>query len=109
MKVLFAVKNDAGLDSELDERFGRAGYFLIYDTEAGKILSIEENKARNEGHGVGLKTSAYVVEKGCAAAVGAQAGPKAADILRQAGVKMIVENKGTVKEMLEKHRSGLAA
>jgi predicted Fe-Mo cluster-binding NifX family protein len=109
MKVLMAVENNAGLDSKLDNRFGRAGYFLIYDTDEEKVLSIEENMFKNAGHGVGIKTASFVIEKGCKAAVGAQPGPKAAIILKQANVRMIVADNGTAKELLEKHKKELTA
>ena len=107
MKVVIAVENNAGLDSKVDSRFGRAGYFLIYDTDEEKVLSIEENMFKNAGHGVGIKTASFVIEKGCEAAIGAQPGPKAAVILKQANVKMIVADKGTAKELLEKYKKEL--
>ena len=65
MKILFAVENNAGLDSVMDNRFGRAGYFLIYDTEEKKVLSVQENMFKNEAHGVGIKIASFVVENGC--------------------------------------------
>ncbi|MCK5055030.1 MAG: NifB/NifX family molybdenum-iron cluster-binding protein [Candidatus Aminicenantes bacterium] len=102
MNVLFAVENNAGLDSRLDNRFGRAGYFLIVDTDSETILSTEENKYKNEGHGVGIKTATYVISSGCKVAVGAQPGPKAAAILEQGNVKLIVNETGTVKEVLQR-------
>ncbi|MGD2092220.1 MAG: NifB/NifX family molybdenum-iron cluster-binding protein [Candidatus Aminicenantes bacterium] len=107
MKVLIAIEDNAGLDSILDRRFGRAGYFLVYDTDEKKILAIQENQFKNDGHGVGIKTATFVIENGCQAIIGAQPGPKAASILAQANVKMIVEDKGTVKEVLEKHKQDL--
>jgi len=107
MKVLIAVENNAGLDSILDKRFGRAGYFLVYDTDENKILTIQENQFKNDGHGVGIKTATFVIENGCQAVIGAQPGPKAAAILVQANVKMIVDDKGTVKEALERHKQEL--
>lgn len=107
MKVLIAIENNVGLDSILDKRFGRAGYFLVYDTDEQKILTIRENQFKNDGHGVGIKTSTFVIESGCQAVIGAQPGPKAAAILGQANVKMIVDDKGTVKEALERHKQDL--
>lgn len=107
MKVLIAIENNAGLDSTLDTRFGRAGYFLVYDTDEQKILFIRENQFKNEGHGVGIKTATFVIENGCQAVIGAQPGPKAAAIIEQAHVKMIVDDKGTVKEALERHKQEL--
>lgn len=108
MKVLIAVENNAGLDSVLDKRFGRAGYFLVYDTDEQKVVTTQENLFRNDGHGVGIKTATFVIENGCQAIIGAQPGPKAASILVQANVKMIVEDNGTVKEALERHKQDLA-
>ena len=107
MNVFIAVENNAGLDSILDNRFGRAGYFMVYDTDSQKILSIEKNKYKNEGHGVGIKVASRAVESGCQAIIGAQPGPKAADILEQAHIKIIVDHHGTVKEALERHKKEL--
>jgi predicted Fe-Mo cluster-binding NifX family protein len=107
MKVLIAIENNAGMDSILDRRFGRAGYFLVYDTDEKKILTIQENQFKNDGHGVGIKTATFVIENGCQAVIGAQPGPKAAAILEQANVKMIIDDKGTVKEALEIHKQDL--
>ncbi len=101
MNVLFAVENNAGLDSNLDSRFGRAGYFLIYDTDKEEVLSIQENAFKNEAHGVGIKIAGFVIEQGCKVAVGAQPGPKAMSVLQQAKVKIIVQDKGTVKDALD--------
>ncbi len=108
MKICFAVENDAGLDSVMDSRFGRASYFLIYDTEEGKILSAQENPYKNEGHGVGLKSASFVVENDCRILFGAQPGPKADAILSQAGIKVIIEDQGTVKEVLGKNQQAIA-
>ena len=107
MKVLIAIENNAGLDSTLDSRLGRAGYFLVYDTDEQKILTIQENQFKNEGHGVGIKAATFVIENGCQVVIGAQPGPKAAAILEQAKVKMIVDDEGTVTEALERHKQDL--
>lgn len=107
MNVLFAVENNAGLDSKLDSRFGRAGYFLIYDTDKDEVLSIQENAFKNGAHGVGIKIAGFVIEQGCKVAVGPQPGPKAMSILEQADVKIIVHDKGTVKEALEQYKEDL--
>ena len=107
MKIFIAVENNAGLDSILDKRFGRAGYFMVYDMEDQEILSSEENKFKNDGHGVGIKIANLVVESCCQAVIGAQPGPKAVAIMEQAGVKIIVDDKGTVKEALARNRNAL--
>ena len=107
MKILIAIENSAGMDSKLDTRFGRASYFLVYDTNEQEILSIEENQYKNDGHGVGIKTATLVTQYGCQAVIGAQPGPKAAAIMKQANVKIVIDDKETVKEALEKHKQEL--
>lgn len=107
MKVMIMVKENAGLDSRLDSRFGRAAYFLVYDTEKEKVLSIDENTFKNEDSGVGIKTGAFVIEKGCRAVIGAHSGPRVSEILREANVKMIAETEGTVREVLERYKNQL--
>lgn len=107
MKVLFAIEKDAGMESVLDKRFGRAGCFLVYDMNEQRILSVAENRFNNQEHGVGIKTAAYVLEKECQVVIGAQPGPKALSVLKQADVKVIVDDNGTVKEALERHKREL--
>jgi predicted Fe-Mo cluster-binding NifX family protein len=101
MIVMFAVENNAGLESKLDCRFGRAAYFLYYDTDEKKILAVDENEFKNEDSGVGIKIGTMAIEKKCGAVIGAQTGPKLTEILKEAGVKLIVRNEGTVRDALE--------
>ncbi|UCH94705.1 MAG: NifB/NifX family molybdenum-iron cluster-binding protein [Candidatus Aminicenantes bacterium] len=107
MRVFIAVESNAGLDSKLDNRFGRAGCFIVYDMEEEKIISIEENMFKNDAHEVGIKIASFVVGKGCRAAIGAQPGPKAAAVLEKAKIKMIPADQGTVKELIGRFKSQL--
>ncbi|MCP5102884.1 MAG: dinitrogenase iron-molybdenum cofactor biosynthesis protein [bacterium] len=109
MKIAIAVENNAGSESKLDQRFGRAAYFLVYDSEEKKILSVVENKFKDLGHGVGIKVGTLLVEEGCSAVIGPQTGPKLVEILKKACVKIITEDTGTVKEALERHLPEITA
>lgn len=108
MNVWIAVDSNNGLDSLMGNRFGRAGYFLIYDTAGDTMVSIEKNAFQNDAQGVGIKIASLVIEKGCKAAIGPQPGPKAEKILAHAGIKMFIADKGTAKEAIERYRSELA-
>jgi predicted Fe-Mo cluster-binding NifX family protein len=107
MKVFIAVDTDAGLESQMANRFARAGYFLIYDMEENKIVSMQENTFKNDAQGVGIRVSTLVTEKGCGAIIGAQPGPKAADVLTKAGVKMLTADTGTAGQAIERFRTQL--
>jgi len=104
MKAFIAVKEDAGMESEIDSRFGRAGYFMVYDLEEDKIISVEENRFKAEGHGVGIKTAGIAVEKGCTLAMGAQPGPKAEQVFREGNVEILTITEGTVRDAVRSYR-----
>jgi predicted Fe-Mo cluster-binding NifX family protein len=102
MKLFIPVENNDGLNSKLDARFGRAGYFLIYDMEKQEVESVEANPYKDVDHGVGIKVASYAVGTGCTVAVGAQPGPKAAAVLKKINMKVVEMKGGTVKEAIEK-------
>lgn len=105
MKAFIPVEKNEGIDSKLDNRFARAGYFVVYDMESDKILSIEENRFKNGAHGVGIETGNYVIKSGCKLAIGPRLGPKAENILRAGNVEFYVVENCTVKEAIERYRA----
>ncbi|MCU0288884.1 MAG: dinitrogenase iron-molybdenum cofactor biosynthesis protein [Acidobacteria bacterium] len=107
MKVWIAVDNNNGLDSLIGNRFGRTGYFLIYDMAGDTIVAIEKNAFLNDAQGVGIKIASLVIEKGCRATIGPQPGPKAEEILAHAGIKILIADKGTAGQAIERYRSEL--
>lgn len=106
MKIFCAVENDSGLDSKIDSRFGRAAYFLIYDTEKEEIESLEKNPFLNQDHGVGIQVGNRVIQKKCQIAVGPKFGPKVVEVLKTANVDLIIAENSPVKEILKKIKSG---
>lgn len=104
MKAFIAISEDNGIGSKIDSRFGRGNYFMTYDIENDIIIEVEENKFRDEGHGVGIKTAGIAVEKGCTLVIGAQPGPKAEQIFKEGGVEIFVMTEGTVKDALRKYK-----
>lgn len=101
MKIFFAVERDSGLDSRIDNRFGRAACFLIYDTEIGGIESVEKNPFLNQAHGVGIQVANHILKQKCQVAVGAIFGPKVEAILNAGNVKIITVENSTVKDIVE--------
>ena len=53
MKICITA-NGEGLDSEVDPRFGRCSYFVIYDPETRSVESISNSSAVASG-GAGIK------------------------------------------------------
>lgn len=90
------------LDSAIDPRFGRAPYFIVVDSDSGNILSVIDNKsAMDAAHGAGINAASMVAESGAEAVLTGSVGPKAYAVLEQAGIKIISDASGTVKQAVE--------
>lgn len=108
MKIFFPVEQLNGMNSILDERFGRAPYFLIVDTDNQKVILEKENPFAQQDHGVGVSIANYVIQEQCTAAAGNRFGPKAGDILKSAGIRMIevqAAERETVQDVLNRINS----
>ena len=109
MKAFIAVKNSKGIDSEVDSRFARAGYFMVYDLDANEILSVEENRHKSGAHGVGIAVGNQLIQSGCQLAIGAQPGPKAESILKLGKIEFYKAADCTVAEAIKNYRERLKA
>ncbi len=102
MKICITAKGDK-LDSQFDERFARAEYFIFYDTDTGKFEGIE-NPLKDGEHGVGIKASQFIADRGVEAVLSGNFGPKASDTLSSLGVKTIKATGSTVKEIIDNYK-----
>lgn len=104
MKIMIPSREDR-LDSLMDERYGRAAYFIIYDTDANDFEAIK-NPYLNDRGGVGVSVAKLCVEKGADAAVAEHFGPNTLEILKPANVKLFQASVGTVKDIVDKLTNG---
>lgn len=100
MKAFIAVNKD-GADAQLDERFGRAPYFLIVDTESGEILKTIENANINDDHGVGIKVANIAIKEDVEYVIGRHFGPKVSDSLKAAQIKTFEAEVKDVKGIID--------
>ena len=98
MTIAFAI-NGEDLDSPIDDRFGRAAGFLIYDTSNGSF-EIIANTALGSGQGAGLKAAEIVIRSKVKAAVAGEFGPKANDMLSRADIRIYSGKSMTVRQAL---------
>ena len=75
------------MDSALDERFGRAHWFLVVDDETGEMIETLENTARTEASGAGGKAAQLLADKGVGVVVAPEVGPKGLSALTAFGIK----------------------
>jgi len=106
MKIaITAVGTD--LDSNIDERFGRARYFVVVDTDTDTVTDVIDNlENQHASHGAGVQAAQSVADKGIEWLLTDNVGPKAYQILNQAGIKIVSGASGTIREVVEKFKSG---
>ncbi|MEM0053484.1 MAG: NifB/NifX family molybdenum-iron cluster-binding protein [Nitrososphaeria archaeon] len=104
MKVAVSSTGNS-LDSQVDPRFGRCPYFLIVDTDTMQF-EIIENRSAFEVSGAGIQAAQNIVLKGVQVVITGNVGPNAYQVLSSAGVRVLTEAYGTVKEAIEKFKRG---
>jgi predicted Fe-Mo cluster-binding NifX family protein len=96
------------LESEVDQRFGRAAYFVIVDTDLLIFRAIENDNIAAAG-GAGVASAKLVIDAGTEVAITGNCGPNAERTLRAAGIKVYTGAKGTVGEAIELFKNGKLA
>lgn len=100
MKICITAQG-ATLDSPVEERFGRAPYFIIIDHETGAIDAIENPYADGAG-GVGPKAAQILIAHDIKALISGQVGGNAREVLVAAGIAMYTyRTGGSVKDALD--------
>ena len=93
------------LQSEVDPRFGRSLYFIIYDNETDQFEAIENSNIRGMG-GVGVQSSQMMADKGVEIVITGNCGPNAFRTLNAAGIQLITGALGTVESVIQEYKDG---
>ena len=88
MKVAIASTGNT-LDAILDERFGRCGYFVIYDTDT-KAIEFIPNPNKDAEDGAGPASVQLVAFRGVEKIVAGEFGIKIKTLLDSLKIQMIV-------------------
>ena len=94
------------LDSPVDQRFGRARYFVLYDTETEEWSAHDNKQNLNAAQGAGIQAGQKVVEIGAEAIITGHCGPKAFATLRAGSIDVYPGASGTVKEAISAFSEG---
>ena len=93
------------LDSQTDQRFGRAAYFIIIETQT-MDFSVLENESVAAAGGAGISAAKVVIDAGAEAVLTGNCGPNAQRTLSAAGVKLYTGAAGTIEEAIELFKNG---
>jgi len=92
MKVCFTARGTT-LDSPMEERFGRAPYFILVERETGSFEAIQ-NPYADGGGGVDPKAAQVLIANHVKALVSGQVGGNAREVLAAAGIAMYTYRAG---------------
>ncbi len=106
MKIAFTTSGE-NLESALDQRFGRAPKFLIYDTEQKSFTVFDNNQNMDLAQGAGIQSAEAVARSGAESLVTGNCGPKAFKVLSMAGIKVYNTTAKTISEALQQLQAGL--
>jgi len=108
MKVAVTSKGVL-LDSEVDPRFGRAPYILIVDTDTWAFEAVDNSANVNAFKGAGIQAATMVSDKGASVLMTGYCGPKAFATLEAAGVKVVSDISGQVRDAVKAFKEGKVA
>jgi predicted Fe-Mo cluster-binding NifX family protein len=92
-------------NAQLDPRFGRCHYILIYDLDTDQT-EILDNQSQELSGGAGIQTAQIIAEKGVKVVITGQVGPNAFRTLTSAGIDVFSGNSGTISEVIDTYKKG---
>ncbi len=104
MKIACSAQG-ATLDAQLDERLGRAAYFLIIDTESQAVEAFDNSSGSASG-GAGIQAAQTLASKGVQAVITGNCGPNAFTTFQAASISVYTGASGTVREALAQYQQG---
>jgi predicted Fe-Mo cluster-binding NifX family protein len=84
---------------------GGCSYFLVIDPE-DMNLEVFENKHEATNGSAGSRAAQFLISQKVQAVITGRCRPNTFQILSEAGVYLFFKQSGTVKEVLEKYRTG---
>ncbi len=104
MKIAVPVDQKT-LDSGVCASFGRAPYFLIYDSEK-KESSFIDNSAATSAGGAGIRAAQIIIDSGADVLLALRLGDNAADVLKPAEIKIYKPTPVSAKENIDAFLAG---
>ena len=105
--IIFISASAANYDAPLSARFGRAPWFIRYNTETATWEAVE-NIGPDQPGGAGVATTQLLIDQGAEAVISGRFGPNAKQALQAAGIKMysVDADRFSVDEVITQFQSG---
>jgi len=100
LMIAVPCKNSRGLNSEIEEHFGRAKFFALVEVEGDKIKGVDFLEAPAE-HSPG-ELPEMLRKRGVEVVLAYGMGPRAIQFFESYGIRVVTGAKGEVGEVVEK-------
>ena len=105
MKVVITAQENE-LSSEIDLRFGRAKWLIVFDTETSDFQAHDNEVNLNAAQGAGIQTGRNIANLGADVVITGNVGPNAFKTLTAASIKIFLAEKQTVQEAIDSYKAG---
>jgi predicted Fe-Mo cluster-binding NifX family protein len=107
MKIAFTTKGTEW-NSQMDSRFGRTEFILIYDEKNDKFSNFDNRAIADAVHGAGPKTAQKLFDlEPDILITGNGPGGNAAEVLKRVDIKIYIgAGENTVKEAYDRYKKG---
>ncbi len=102
MKIAVSSQGPSAGDP-FDQRFARAPYLLVYDTQSETWSSFDNTENREAQSGAGIGAATKVAELGASVVVTGRVGPKAEQALGAAGITVFLASADTAEGALQQY------
>ena len=99
MKIAIPV-DDKDIKSNVCVSFGRAPYFLFYDTDKKQSDFIDNSAANSQG-GAGIKAAQIIVDNNADVLITPRCGENAAEVLKAANISIYKSNDNSIEDNLK--------
>jgi predicted Fe-Mo cluster-binding NifX family protein len=106
MKIIIPSTGKSWED-KVDDRFGRARGFLLYDEDENKLSWLSNERNMNAGHGAGIQAAQLVINTDAKILITVQIGPKAREILEKTNIKIYKSVNSSIKQAYNNFKQGL--
>ncbi len=92
--------------STVDARFGRAAYFMVYDTTTSTWTAVPNAQNAGAPQGAGVQAAQLLAREKVSVVISGHCGPKAFRALQAGAIEVYSGANGTVAEALEAYQAG---
>ena len=104
MKIAMPV-DDRSMETSISQHFGRAPFFLIYDTGSKESIFLDNSAATSQG-GAGIKAAQIIVDNKVGALLTPRCGENAAEVINKANIKMFKAINDSIKDNIDALNAG---